>query len=375
MSVQAKWSYPAVKQPREFLVGERGRLSSEELPFHEDVTIAVIPKQREASCPGERNHLASEANSAAQRGANALFARPRREASPSTLDLVFSSLASALPRDTFGSSLGGGKRLDTQEVAKFFSWARSGTQSGLLAAGEAGPLPRRVQELLATLTGTLPALERSLLRRARPDEGQPAEGGEPLPVPPLYLSVLLYRQPGKPLDPSAQQGLDRLCAYAWSSIHNAEKAYGERFLSPEDIVQEIYLEWRGLVGPRPEDEALTRLLQDSSEEMRLLRVAVQRVIGRTRYQQRQWAKGGGLPEVAYRSDAFARRGGQERVDWEDLWENVVSTLAPHEKQILELRKQGKTFAEIGSELGMPRQRACETYHSVVARLQKRYPEW
>jgi hypothetical protein len=236
-------------------------------------------------------------------------------------------------------------------------------------------VPRRVGPLLATLGAAIAGLEPLLLRPPSPDEEQPAEERESLHVPPLFLSVLLYRRPGKPLDPSAQQGLDRLCAYAWSSIHNAEKAHGEKFLSPEDIVQEIYLEWRGLVGPRPEDEALSRLLQDGSEEMKLLRLAVQRVIGRTRYQQRHWAKGGRFPKPDCTTGEFARQGEQERVDWEDLWENVVSTLAPNEKQVLELRKQGKTFAEIGSELGMLRQRACETYHSVVARLQTSYPEW
>jgi DNA-directed RNA polymerase specialized sigma24 family protein len=240
---------------------------------------------------------------------------------------------------------------------------------------EARPVLQRVEPLLATLGAAIAGLEPLLLRKARPNDEQPAEEREAFPMPPLYLSVLLYRKPGKPLDPTAQQGLDRLCAYAWSSIHNAEKAHGEKFVSPEDIVQEIYLEWRGLVGPRPEDEALGQLLHDDSEEMRLLRVAVQRVIGRTRYQQRQWAKAGGLPQLAGKSEALTRRGEQDRVDWEDLWENVVSTLASNEKQVLELRKQGKTFAEIGSELGMPRQRACETYHSAVARLQKSYPEW
>ena len=151
--------------------------------------------------------------------------------------------------------------------------------------------------------------------------------------------------------------------------------HGEKFLCPEDVVQEIYLEWRGLVGAQPEDEALARLLQDGSEEMKCLRVAVRRVIGRTRYQQRQWTKAIGLNEPAAASAAFVCRGEQERVDWEDLWENVVSMVSPHEKQILELRKQGKTFAEIGSALGIPKQRACETYHGVVARLQKNYPDW
>jgi hypothetical protein len=191
----------------------------------------------------------------------------------------------------------------------------------------------------------------------------------------MFLSVVLYRKSGKPLDPSAQEGLDRLCAYAWSSIHNAERVHGEKFLSPEDIVQEIYLEWRGLIGSEAADEALPRLLLDGSDEMKFLRLAVGRVIARTRYQQRQWTKVVGINRRVDRSAAFARRGEQERVDWEDLWDNLVSTLAPHEKQILESRKQGKTFAEIGASLGKPPQRVWDIYHSVVARVQKTYPDW
>jgi DNA-directed RNA polymerase specialized sigma24 family protein len=372
---EARASYPTIKQPRGFLPGGRGGFSSEELSFREEGMTTVILKQKERSLSTQRSHFSSEVTAPAERRANWLFSMPPREPTSAELETVFSSLASALAKDAFGFRLAEGKGFDARGVERFFSLAGCGSPSVFLPAREGGPLPRQVEELLAGLWGVLPGLGQPPLRTTQPDEGQPAEGRENLPLPPLYLGVLLYRQPGKPLDPSAQQGLDRLCAYAWSSIRNAERAHGEKFLSPEDIVQEIYLEWRGLVGQKPEDEALSRLLQDSSEEMRFLRVAVQRVIGRTRYQQKQWAKEVDLHEPAGGSAAFARRGEQERVDWEDLWENVVSTLAPHEKQVLELRKQGKTFAEIGSALGMPRQRVCETYHSVVARLQKSYPEW
>jgi hypothetical protein len=366
-------THPAAKLPRGFSAGEQGRLSSEEFTFREEVATAA--RQREASATTEGKRFASDAGSAGQRRASGLFSGRRREPTPAELDILFSCLMSPFPRDAFRSLAVERKQLGPGEVGDFFAWAASRSASGPPAAMEVEPVPRRVEPLLATLGVAIAGLEPLLLRTAKPDEEQPAEEREHLPVPPLYLSVLLYRRPGKPLDPAAQQGLDRLCAYAWSSIHNAEKAHGVKFVSPEDMVQEIYLEWRGLVGPRPEDEALSQLLHDSSEEMRFLRLAVQRVIGRTRYQQKQWTKGSGLPGPDCRSDALIRPGEQERVDWEDLWENVVSTLAANEKQVLELRKQGKTFAEIGSELGMPKQRACETYHSAVARLQKSYPQW
>ena len=265
--------------------------------------------------------------------------------------------------------------LDAKAVETHFSSLMSGLRNDLPPGWEETLLPWQREELLLSYREGLPALGSPLGHTIAPGSNQQTEMSNDLSVPPWYLSVIVYRPSGKPLDPSAQQGLERLCAYAWHSIHNAERVHGERLLNPEDVVQEIYVEWRGLVGPQAEDAALCRLLEDGSEEMRFLRVAVQRVIGRTRYQQKQWSKSVAISQLAGSTSALARRGEQERIDWEDLWQNMVRRLAPQEKQILEMRKQGQTYAEIGASLGMARQRVCETYQRLVSQLQKNYPDW
>jgi DNA-directed RNA polymerase sigma subunit (sigma70/sigma32) len=50
----------------------------------------------------------------------------------------------------------------------------------------------------------------------------------------------------------------------------------------------------------------------------------------------------------------------------------VGHLTQQERQVLELRRQGHTFAEIGSMIGIPRQRVWDSYRSVVGRLQEIY---
>jgi hypothetical protein len=234
--------------------------------------------------------------------------------------------------------------------------------------------PEAAEWLFASFVEALPTAGQPRPRGALPGEKQPGDKplGENEPggrLPPLYLSVLVYRfrKTGRPLEPAAQRGLERLWAYAWRSIHNAERAQGRRFLCPEDMVQDIYVAWRELTGPQPEYQALAKVLDNQSREMGLLRLAVQRVIARAHYQQARWRRAVGAPP------ALAEPGGQEGIDWKDFWESVVARLTPREKQILELRKQEKTFAEIGAELGLSRQRVCELFHGVVTRLQNDYP--
>jgi DNA-directed RNA polymerase specialized sigma24 family protein len=348
---------------------------SDEFIFHAANGLAANARPRGALLTAA-TASASPFASPAEKQLNEAVSRSQREHSAPEWTTPFWSAAYDPGNGVLSSGLAKGAALDTQCVEKHFSSARYGPPNARLPVAGGGLFHAKPAEaLLVGLWDALAGLGTPLLHTVRPEQKPQADDADELYVPPLYFSVLLYRQSGKPLDPSAQQGLERLCAYAWLSIRNAERVYGEKILCPEDVVQEIYLEWRGLVGPQPEDEALARLLQDGSEEMKCLRVAVQRVIGRIRYQQRQWTKAIALTEPEAGSAAFACRGEQERVDWEDLWENVVSTVSPREKEILELRKQGQTFAEIGSALGVSRQRACETYHSVVARLQKTYPDW
>jgi DNA-directed RNA polymerase specialized sigma24 family protein len=375
LPAQQTTANPTGKQSDRPPAAGSGRFLSDELTFR-DVSGPGGNAKHAASVLPQGNRSANKSAMLADKRGNGLLFTRRRQYPSRELDALFSFLAFDVTKGSLSSRLVDGSGLNAGGVDGYFSSAGGGPSNAFLSSGEGGALDAKpMDEFLASFWDALPGLCPSVLHTTRLDEGQGTEGGEGPFVPPLYLSVVLYRPSGKPLDPSAQHGLDRLCAYAWSSIRHAERVHGEKLQSPEDVVQEIYIEWRGLVGPQPEEEALSKLLQDGSEEMKSLRVAVQRVIGRARYQQRQRSKAIDINRPAADSAAFARRGEQERIDWEDLWENVVSTLAPHEKQILELRKQGKTFAEIGSALGLPRQRACETYHNVVARLQKNYPDW
>ena len=363
------------KSAEKLLPGRYGRAVSDDLLLREEKGAALSPSSRErAPTPVGQSISRGEVSHGQERENRLSLGRPE-EAASGDLVSALSSRASDLSTELSSCRVGVKDSLDAKAVERVFSCREGGLLNSLQPATEGIVLPRELEELPRSYRQALRKLGSPFEGTTQLPKKHATEAGNEISVRPWYLSVVLYRPAGKPLDPSAQQGLERLCAYAWHSIHNAERIHGEKFLNPEDVVQEIYVEWRGLVGPQAEDAALCRLLEDGSKEMHFLRVAVQRVIGRTRYQQKQWAKAVAISQLAGSPPAFARHGEQERIDWEDLWQNVVSTLAPNEKQILEMRKQGRTFAEIGSVLGMARQRVCETYHCVVARLQKNYPDW
>ena len=50
----------------------------------------------------------------------------------------------------------------------------------------------------------------------------------------------------------------------------------------------------------------------------------------------------------------------------------MGNLSRREWQVLDLRRQGKTFEEIGADLRLARQRVWEVYHAVEARLREIY---
>jgi DNA-directed RNA polymerase specialized sigma24 family protein len=375
LGVPKAGAYATTKQGEQLLPGRYGRVAGDESLFHEEKGTALSLYQREQALSPVRRSFSSEQVSPGEGRGYHLFPRPRGKAASGEFENVLGLLAADLARDPSSSRLVMKSGLDARAVERLFSSMGRGLLDIFLPGSEQTLLPRQALVLPLSYPDTLPGLGPPPGQTTQPMKGQQSDGGNAISVLPWYLSVVLYRPSGKPLDPSAQQGLERLCAYAWYSIHHAERVHGEKFHSPEDVVQEIYLEWRGLVGPQAEDAALCRLLENGSEEMRFLRVAVQRVIGRARYQQKQWAKEVALSQLAGSTSAFARPGGQERIDWEDLWQNVVSTLGPQEKQILEMRKEGRTYAEIGASLGMAKQRVCENYHRVVSQLQKSYPDW
>jgi DNA-directed RNA polymerase specialized sigma24 family protein len=160
-------------------------------------------------------------------------------------------------------------------------------------------------------------------------------------------------------------GYQYLCNYARQSIHAAERWVGPLH-DHDDIIQQICLEWLERAGPP--DEAFPRLLEKAPAEMQLLRETVHRVIARSTYQQR---KGPGQADLSGwpAPDPPAERAWLE---FKSDCERGVGRLTQREWQILELRRQGHTFAEIGSTMGVPRQRVWEVYREVVVRLQHIY---
>ncbi len=187
-------------------------------------------------------------------------------------------------------------------------------------------------------------------------------GGETF-LPPLYLS-LLPLPVGKPLDPVAE-GYLYLCNYARTAIHAAQRRAGP-LSDHEDIVQQICLEWLQQAGPP--QEAFPRLLARSTAEMQLLRETVNRVIARVIYQQRKGRRLADLVDWP----APARSAERDWLEFQSDCAQGVGRLSALEWQVLELRRQGKTFAEIGTDLGVARQRVWEVYHEVEARLRKIY---
>jgi hypothetical protein len=166
------------------------------------------------------------------------------------------------------------------------------------------------------------------------------------------------------VDPVAA-GYQYLCNYSRQAIHTAERRVGPLH-DHDDIIQQICLEWLEQAGPP--DGAFPRLLEKAPAEMQLLRETVHRVITRITYQQRK----GRVNADLSRWPAPDRPAERAWVDFKSDCERGVGHLTQQEWQILELRRQGHTFGEIGSTIGMLRQRAWEIYHDVVARLQHIY---
>jgi DNA-directed RNA polymerase specialized sigma24 family protein len=197
-------------------------------------------------------------------------------------------------------------------------------------------------------------------RPDRPPAGAPEDGTGV--APPVLGAVLLPR--GEPLDP-AERGYQYLCSYARQSIRAAERRVGP-LRDHDDLVQQVCVEWLEQAGPPA--ESLPRLLEQAPAEMQLLRTVVTRVIARAVYhQKRQY--------VVLDGNDWPARGNAAERDWAEFkadCEQGVGNLTRREWQVLDLRRQGKTFEEIGAELRLPRQRVWEVYRAVEARLREIY---
>jgi RNA polymerase sigma factor (sigma-70 family) len=153
--------------------------------------------------------------------------------------------------------------------------------------------------------------------------------------------------------------------YARKAVRNEEARFGP-LQDHEDMVQQIFVEWREQVGSR--DQAFTEVLQKDTPSRQVLQQTVRRVLDRVRYQQRRAQKTVEFIDQPAPVQAHAQQ-------WADLQIDLaqgVGGLDAQERRTIELRGQGMTFEEIGSEMGILKQRVFEIYHAALGRLQEIY---
>ena len=149
--------------------------------------------------------------------------------------------------------------------------------------------------------------------------------------------------------------------YAAKAIRREEFARGP-LPDHGDIIQQIYVEWREEV--RAHDDVHTRLLDRDSAERTAFRGAVRRVLDRSRYDAVKQRR---LADLTDHEDAPSK----PSRDWADVEIDLaqgVGKLTERERDILEMRRWGTTFEEIGAKLGMSKQRVFEAYDALIDRL-------
>ena len=155
--------------------------------------------------------------------------------------------------------------------------------------------------------------------------------------------------------------------YSKKAISNDEAKYGP-LGDHEDLAHQIYVEWLQQAGNGNSD--LARLMNKDSVERQVLRKTVRRVLDHARYEvskQRRMVELVDQPAPA----------NQAEQDWIDMQIDAASgslQLDPRERQLLELRREGKTLEEIGLEMGLIKQRVSEMYNSALNSLQDLYSE-
>jgi DNA-directed RNA polymerase specialized sigma24 family protein len=155
--------------------------------------------------------------------------------------------------------------------------------------------------------------------------------------------------------------------YATKAIRREELVRGP-LPDHADIVQQIYVEWREK-GPSG-DDVHARVLDRNSPERSAFRGAVRRVLDRTSYDV---IKRRGQADVTADEPAVPA----PARDWADLEIDLaqgVGRLTERERDILDLRRWGMTFEEIGTKLGMSRQRVFEAYTELLDRLSTIYQD-
>jgi RNA polymerase sigma factor (sigma-70 family) len=165
-----------------------------------------------------------------------------------------------------------------------------------------------------------------------------------------------------------QQGWQFLSNYTQKALRNEEMKFGP-LPDHEDILHQVFVEWRQEMGAN--HHALEQLLNKDSTERQALRTAVRRVLDHSRYEVRRQQQRATFTDQAA---APVKAGEQDWIDLQLDWALDGGKLAPRERQLLELRRQGLTFEEIGAELGLVKQRVSEMYDTTIHRLQTLYAD-
>jgi DNA-directed RNA polymerase specialized sigma24 family protein len=153
--------------------------------------------------------------------------------------------------------------------------------------------------------------------------------------------------------------------YATKAIRREERTRGP-LSDHADIIQQIYVEWREEV--QSSDDVHGRVLVKESPERTAFQTAVRRVLDRTRYGDMKQRRRVEADEPEARTDETTRA-------WADMEIDLaqgVGKLTEKERDILDMRRWGLTFEEIGARLGIPKQRAFEAYTEVLNRLSDLY---
>jgi DNA-directed RNA polymerase specialized sigma24 family protein len=153
--------------------------------------------------------------------------------------------------------------------------------------------------------------------------------------------------------------------YATKAIRREERTRGP-LSDHADIIQQIYVEWREEVPSS--DDVHGRVMVKESPERTAFQTAVRRVLDRTRYGDMKQRRRVDANEPEAQTNETTRA-------WADLEIDLaqgVGRLTEKERDILDMRRWGLTFEEIGARLGLPKQRAFEAYTEVLNRLSDLY---
>jgi RNA polymerase sigma factor (sigma-70 family) len=200
-----------------------------------------------------------------------------------------------------------------------------------------------------------------------PQELGRQDGGAAAPAISPQLAEAVFAQDAVSEARLERWACDYIQDYVLKSVHNYARQYGHQLPDADDIVQQTFLEWREHVGAA--DGVYANLLNPDSHEKNVLRRTVMQVIGRASYAHSKQLRTAELPsDVAASASLLEQDWREAQVDWA----SSMSKLSPRQRQVLELRADGKTFEQIGAEMGLKKTPAYDLYCAAVSQLRELY---